>query len=68
MDENTLKKYWWLFTEAWKYFRKHSDPQKEEWPAILEEAKAFEAAYRCEFAHDLMKACLDELERIYKRK
>lgn len=68
MDENTLKKYWAIFTDVWKYFRKHSDPKVDDWPTIIEEAKALETGYDCELAYELVRAALDELERIYKRK
>ena len=68
MDTNQLKEYWTIFTEAWQFFRKFSDPKEESWPQIVDEAKAFEGRYSNELAHDLMKVCLNELERVYKAK
>ena len=39
MNEESLKKYYEIFTDCWKFFRKWNSPKSEdEWKQMLQEA------------------------------
>lgn len=68
-----MKDYQKTFTEAWKIFKKYSDPPVDDdafWEALVQEIKGLGRQFNeCQFIHNLLvSVTLEEIERIWKAK
>lgn len=68
-----MKEYQIAFTEAWKIFKKYSEPPEDDdefWEALVQEVKALGQQFNeCRLIHNLLvSVTLEEIERIWKEK
>lgn len=70
MNEGLLKKYYEIFTDCWKLFRKFSNPTKDDkfWQELKDEAQnlADKDKYS-ELRRGIIKETVLEIHRIWKR-
>lgn len=69
MDEARLKDYYEIYTQCWKLFKAHSNPDGSEefWSGLLAEAEAIYKKYgRADFVFKAVNATIDEIKRIEK--
>lgn len=65
-----IKKYYELFADLWRLFKKYSSPDHSElfWKLYAEDVKALDSKYEClELFRNLVLAVTKELERIEKQ-
>lgn len=65
-----IKKYYELFTDLWRLFKKYSSPDHSElfWKLYAEDVKALDSKYEySELFRNLVLAVTKELERIEKQ-
>lgn len=64
MDDNTLKKYYEMFTAAWKLLRTFRNTKTDADRERLKYAgEMLLSKYNCRFMYDLIWAVFDELDR-----
>lgn len=71
MNEDELRRIYGMYTDSWKFFRKHSDVQEtdEYWEQVVSESTAISKKYgECKLIVSLLVATIGELERTYKGK
>lgn len=71
MNEEELKKYFNVYTDCWKLFKKFSDPVAEDafWEALIDEGDAVAEKYgKSEFAKKMIVVTMEELDRISRKK
>lgn len=71
MTEESLKKYFEVYTDCWKLFRKYSEPNgsDEFWEKLIDESKLLHVKHgKTEFSKKLLLETVDEIERIFRRK
>lgn len=71
MNEDELRRIYGMYTDSWKFFKKHSDVQEtdEYWEQVVEESTAISKKYgEHKLIVSLLVATIDELERICKGK
>lgn len=69
MDNNRLKKYYEMFTDVWKLFRKYSSPDEssEFWSHYTEEVEKLNVKYEnSELFQNMVLAVTKELTKIEK--
>lgn len=70
MNEGLLKKYYEIFTDCWKLFRKFSNPTKEDkfWQELKDEAqKLADKDKSSELRRGIIKETVLEIHRIWKK-
>lgn len=67
MNEEQLKQYFAVYTDAWKLFKKHSDPVEDDmfWDNLRKDVDDVYAKYKTEFAKNILVETVNEIERIY---
>lgn len=71
MSNDELRKYFDIYTECWKLFKKYSDPvnSDEFWRAFTDDANAiYKKNGKSEFCKRLLLDTADEIEKICKGK
>lgn len=66
MSNEELKRYYDVFADSWKFFRKYSDAQETDayWEQIVAESAAISKKYgECKLIVSLLLASVSELER-----
>lgn len=69
MTEESLKKYFEVYTDCWKLFRKYSEPNgsDEFWENLIDESNVLYKKHgKTELAKALLIETMAEIERIYK--
>lgn len=69
MREEELRKFFNVYTECWRFFRKYSSPTDDDefWEKLINESSELvEKSERKELAKAIMLATIDEIERVYK--
>jgi len=69
MKENELKKYYAIYTDLWKLFRKNAVPTDEDafWDNLIKETQELGEKYNnSEFIIQEAKNLLAEIERLWK--
>lgn len=67
MDELQSKNYYAMFSDVWRFFRKHFKPKNNtEWDALMEAAGKLHKEYNSKLCEDLLLCVLDEIQRISK--
>lgn len=69
MSNEKLKRYYDMFTDSWRFFKKYSDVKDtdEYWEAVVNETHEISKKYgECKIIINLVLAALTELERISK--
>lgn len=70
MNEGLLKKYYEIFTDCWKLFRKFSNPTKEDkfWQELKDEAQILaDKDKSSELRRGIIKETVLEIHRIWKK-
>ena len=71
MDEKTLKEYFALFTDAWKLFKHHSNPDgsSEFWDEFVKDSDKLDEKYNHrQLYRNLARAVAQELDRLDRQK
>ena len=74
MDEETLKQYYAVYTDAWRFFKKYSNPEDtEEFRVkVTKEALELEKKYSTEqcgkLASDILAKTIIEIYRLIKER
>lgn len=69
MGNEELKRYYDMFTDSWRFFKKYSEVKDtdEYWEVVVNESGAISRKYgKCKIIINLVLAALTELERISK--
>lgn len=69
MSSEELKRYYDMFTDSWRFFKKYSDVKDtdEYWKLVVNGSGAISKKYgECKIIINLVLAALTELERISK--
>lgn len=69
MGNEELKRYYDMFTDSWRFFKKYSEVKDtdEYWEAVVNESSAISRKYgECKIIINLVLAALTELEKISK--
>lgn len=66
MKEDELRKYYNVYSECWKLFRKYSGPVEDDefWDSLLEDAKLIMGKY--EVGSAIVGATIEEIEKVYR--
>lgn len=70
MNEGLLKKYYEIFTDCWKLFRKFSNPTKDDkfWQELKDEAQILaDKDKSSELRRGIIKETVLEIHRIWKK-
>lgn len=70
MNEGLLKKYYEIFTDCWKLFRKFSNPTKDDkfWQELKDEAQTLaDKDKSSELRRGIIKETVLEIHRIWKK-
>lgn len=70
MNEGLLKKYYEIFTDCWKLFRKFSNPTKDDkfWQELKDEAQILaDKDKSSELRRGIIKETVLEIHRIFKK-
>ena len=70
MNEGLLKKYYEIFTDCWKLFRKFSNPTKDDkfWQELKDEAQILaDKDKSSELRRGIVKETVLEIHRIWKK-
>ena len=70
MNEGLLKKYYEIFTDCWKLFRKFSNPTKEDkfWQELKDEAQILaDKDKSSELRRGIIKETVLEIHRVWKK-
>ncbi|MEI1256008.1 hypothetical protein V8Q34_14815 [Blautia sp. JLR.GB0024] len=71
MTEENLKKYFDVYTDCWKLFRKYSEPNDAEefWKSLFEETNELHKKYgKSKFSEELILATAGEIDRIFRKR
>ena len=71
MDEKTLKEYFALFTDAWKLFKHHSNPDgsSEFWDEFVKDSDKLDVKFNhSQLYRSLARAVAQELDRLDRQK
>lgn len=65
-----MQQYWEAYTEAWRLFRKFSQPTEdpEFWDELIEESKRLDKKHNTKFFRELLLATVNEIERNFENK
>lgn len=69
MGNEELKRYYDMFTDSWRFFKKYSEVKDtdEYWEAVVNESSTISRKYgECKIIINLVLAALTELEKISK--
>lgn len=66
MTEESLKKYFEVYTDCWKLFRKYSSPNEsdEYWDLLYREISQLYNQYNTDFAKKMLLLVYEEMEKI----
>ncbi len=70
MNEERLKQYFAIYTDAWKLFKKYAEPVEEDafWDSLQQEAREIYEKYKTAFAKEIIVSTVNEIDRIYRKK
>lgn len=71
MDDKELKEYYSVFTDVWKLFKNHSNPDGSNafWEAFIKDSDRLDEKYNCSpLYRNLARAVAEELDRLDKEK
>lgn len=70
MSEEELRRYYAIFTECWKLFRKYSNPDDSDkfWDNLIDESQELYEKDKNEFRKNMIVETINEIERIWKLK
>lgn len=70
ISEEQRKKYWEMYTEAWKLFDKFKNTQEADlfWEILFKESKELNEKHQSELFKAIILATLNEIEKLDKLK
>lgn len=71
MKDEELRKYYEVYTDSWKVFRKYSDPDGTDtfWNNLRDEVDAIYRKHdKSHFAEKVLLATVNEIDRIYRER
>lgn len=71
MGEEELRKYFDVYTDAWRIFRKYSNPDASDvfWERLKEDTEAvYNKHGKSHFSANILVATLNEIDRLYKER
>ena len=68
MNEEQLKQYFAIYTDAWKLFKKYSNPIEDEefWDSLQQEVQLVYEKYKTPFSKEILVNTVNEIDRIYR--
>lgn len=68
MNEEQLKQYFAIYTDAWKLFKKYSNPIEDEefWDSLQQETQLVYEKYKTPFSKEILVNTVNEIDRIYR--
>lgn len=68
MNEEQLKQYFAIYTDAWKLFKKYSNPIEDEefWNSLQQEVQLVYEKYKTPFSKEILVNTVNEIDRIYR--
>ena len=68
MNEEQLKQYFAIYTDAWKLFKKYSNPIEDEefWNSLQQETQLVYEKYKTPFSKEILVNTVNEIDRIYR--
>ena len=68
MNEEQLKQYFAIYTDAWKLFKKYFRPVEDDsfWETLLQDAQELYQKHQHPFAKELIIKTMDEIDRIFR--
>jgi len=70
VNENELKKYYAIITDAWQLFKKYSSPTGDDefWTDLMHEADTIHTKHgQTVFSERILNTVLNEIEKTYKQ-
>lgn len=66
MSEEDVKRYHEMYTVAWRFFRKYSNPDgtQEFWKQLCDEVQELDRQYKSKFLRDALNTVTAEIDRL----
>lgn len=68
MDRSNKPEQFLVLTDAWMFMKKYLSADEDSVEGVIHDADEFYKEFRSEFAFEVAKACLNEIDRIIRKR